>query len=278
MKFQSQQAVRAFILLAFALFLARLHHGGDISRYVNPAYKWLSQLATGLFLFLFIIQLSRLWAKKASSCDHGCCGHDHGHSDSRRKTILSYSILLLPLVTGFLLPVQILNASTAAKKGMAAFQSERTVEVQEPLVNANEMSDQEYNQKIQALHQEEMITLTNELFEPYYGEINAEPSRYIGKNIKMTGFVLKDGDFQQNQLVLARFLITHCVADATTIGFLTEIEEAASIPQDTWLEIEGTLATTSYNGATLPMVKAISWKQVEEPTEPYVFPVLTRIR
>ncbi|WP_100401912.1 TIGR03943 family putative permease subunit [Bacillus sp. FJAT-42315] len=277
MKFQSQQAFRALILLTFALFLWQLHYRGEISQYINPKYELLSQLAAGLFLFLFIVQLTRVWVKKAS-CSHHDCDHDHGDSDSRRKKIVSYSILIFPLATGFLLPATTLNASIAAKKGIAPLPSESSFEEQEPLVNLNEMSDQEYNQKMNALNDDGVITLTDDVFEPYYGEINAAPSQYTGKKIKMTGFVFKEGDFESNQLVLARFLITHCVADATTIGFLTEIEEAAIISQDTWLEIEGTLAIISYNGASIPLVKDVSWKEIPEPAEPYVFPVLTVIR
>ncbi|MGM7634304.1 TIGR03943 family putative permease subunit [Bacillus sp. Hm123] len=277
MKFQPQQAFRALILLAFVLFLWQLHYRGEISQYINPKYEVLSQLAAWLFLFLFIVQLSRLWMKKAS-CSHHGCDHDHGDSDSRMKKIISYSILTFPLVTGFLLPATTLNASIAAKKGTTPLPSKSSFEEQEPLVNPNEMSDQEYNQKMNALNAEEVITLTDDVFEPYYGEINAAPNQYTGKKIKMTGFVFKEGDFKNNQLVLARFLITHCVADATTIGFLTEVEEAATIPQDTWLEVEGTLETTSYNEASIPLVKNVSWKEVPEPAEPYVFPVLTVIR
>ncbi|WP_396021233.1 hypothetical protein [Bacillus sp. S/N-304-OC-R1] len=47
--------------------------------------------------------------------------------------------------------------------------------------------------------------------------------------MQLTGFAYKEDGFEQDQLVIARFVITHCVADASIVGFLTELPEASSI-------------------------------------------------
>ncbi|WP_412895567.1 hypothetical protein [Bacillus sp. 1P02SD] len=46
--------------------------------------------------------------------------------------------------------------------------------------------------------------------------------------------------------------------------------------EDTWLEVEGTLYVTTYNGVQIPSIRTTKWKIIEQPTEPYVYPVLTR--
>ncbi len=56
------------------------------------------------------------------------------------------------------------------------------------------------------------------------------------------------------QLVISRFLITHCVADASIVGFLTEFPEAPTLTEDTWLEVVGTIGQTTYEGASLPVI------------------------
>ncbi|KAB7708643.1 TIGR03943 family protein [Bacillus aerolatus] len=313
MQFHFQQALRAVTLFAFFLFLIKLHLGEEITKYVNPKYVLFSQTAAVLFLCLFYVQIQRIWGKRHihdHDCHHGC-SHDHGESASPVKKMISYSILIFPLVTGFFLPAKTLDASIAAKKGTlltkpvkAQEQIENESELshldesaaevepnlslyengedgfddQVPLPNPNEMADEEYKEKMKQLDNSTMIDMKDNVFEPYYGEINAEPHKYIGRTLKLKGFVYREEDFQPNQFVLARFLITHCVADANVIGFLTEFDKAHTVKENAWLEIEGTFHTTTYNNAEVPVLKIVSWKEISEPAEPYVYPVFTRIK
>lgn len=299
MAFQFQQVCRAMILFAFFAFLMKIHVSEDILKYVNPKYNLLSQIAACLFCFLFIVQCTRLWSRKQNndeSCFHGC-RHDHGNSPLSIKKGISYFILVFPLLTGFLLPAQTLDASIAAKKGVvfgaqnldkpagneeAAFasfneQPQITMVDEEVAVERKEIKKEEYEKQMKQLNHSSFIEMNNEVFEPYFGQINEEPEKYIGKTIKMQGFVYKEEDFQPNQLVLTRFLITHCIADASSIGFLTEFNEAYSLEQDTWLDVEGTLEMTVYNGSEMPTLKITSWKVIKEPKEPYVYPVYIKI-
>jgi putative membrane protein len=103
------------------------------------------------------------------------------------------------------------------------------------------------------------------------------PTDFEGRKVKVSGFVYKEEGLQVNQLVLGRFLITHCIADASIIGLLTEFKQASEFEQDTWLEIEGTLEVTTYNGVELPLIKADKWTVIEEPAEPYIYPILTKV-
>jgi putative membrane protein len=77
--------------------------------------------------------------------------------------------------------------------------------------------------------------------------------------------------------VLSRFLITHCVADASIIGFLSEFSEAPLLDNDTWIEAEGVLDVTTYNGTELPLIKITNWKKVKEPETPYLYPISIKI-
>lgn len=285
MAFQSHHAFKALALAAFALFFLKLHTGGTVTKYVNPNYALLSLWTAYVFFFFGFIQLFRLWRRKnkQSLPSHSACCQPSSSKLSGGR-VISYCILIFPLLTGFFLPPQTLNASIAAKKGAGLFMQQKAAisdqlppDHQELVVNRKEIQQMEYNHRMSQLEKKRIINMTNDVFEPYYGRIQADPQKYAGRMIKMSGFVFKENKLPDNQLVLSRFLITHCVADASHIGFLTEFDKAPGVKQDTWLEISGTIALTRYNGVEMPVVQITSWKEITEPVEPYVYPLYIKI-
>ncbi|WP_299094042.1 TIGR03943 family protein [uncultured Metabacillus sp.] len=310
MTFHFQQALRALILLTFTLFIFKLHVTGEMTKFINPKYEGLSQSAAVIFLLLFLVQLTRIWSLKEnhhhSHCEHEhgehSCEHHHDHGDTpfTMKKFVSYSIIVCPLLTGFLLPAKILDASIADKKGGMAILTnqkqtaggkstenedepqaeENTVidkNVEPNNLEQNAISKEEYDQLTQNLSQSSSIVMNDKMFAAYYDEINMNLEAFKGKQIELKGFVYKEDGLNQNQAVLSRFLITHCVADASIIGFLSEFPEAITVKKDTWIEANGVLDIGTYNGTALPVIKITDWKQISEPKEPYLYPISIRI-
>jgi putative membrane protein len=295
MKLHFQQAFRAFILLTFSVLLFKLHYIGDISKFINPKYEVLSQLASIIFLILFFIQTTRIWS---SHHHHHChqddqhCHHDHGNSPFNTKKLISYLVIIFPLGTGLFLPPKVLDASIADKKGAMLIlsnqsQNQESVNQKDSMdelpdkpnlsEGQKEMSEEEYNQLIKQLEQKEIIEMNDSVYAAFYDEISMDVEKFIGKKIKIKGFVYKEDGLSPNRLVISRFLITHCVADASIIGFLTEFSKIPTLDTDTWIEAEGVLDVTSYNGAELPLIKITGWKKINEPKTPYVYPISVRI-
>jgi putative membrane protein len=325
LQFHFQQAVRALILLAFTGLIFKMHFTGDITKFINPKYVGLSQTASVIFLVLFFIQITRVWTDKPRGhqhCDHDHegpeCSHHHDHGDTpfTMRKLVSYSIIVFPLLTGFLLPPKVLDASIAEKKGGMAIiaspkqqngkatQNSPSGSVQNNELAEDEsggdiaenstgdhsfidenavpdiqnmMSKKEYEEIIQKLENSSPIVMDDLVFSSYYEEISADIEKFKGRQIELTGFVYKEDVLAQNQLVLSRFLITHCVADASIIGFISELQEAPQIDQDTWIKASGVIDITSYEGVELPMIKINSWEKVEEPLEPYLYPIMVKI-
>lgn len=316
MKLQGQQAARALILICFSTFLFRLHYTGEITKFINPKYDDLSQGAAILFLLLFFIQITRVWT---STAEHGdscievnhCCthghnhAHDHGNTPFTTKKLVSYMIIVFPLMTGFLLPAKVLDASIANKKGAmialsgsgkteAGKDAERsqnldadeelpseepnTGEAEAGLATGldNEMSSKEYDKLMMDLESSQEINLDDRVFSSFYEEISADAHPYKGRKIKLTGFVYKEAGWNDNQMVISRFLITHCVADASIIGFLSKIPEASKLKKDTWIKAEGILDVTTYNGASMPYIRVTNWEEIAEPKKPYLYPISIR--
>ena len=115
-----QHFIRAVVLVSFAIFFIELHITGDITKYINPKYDGMSKIAAGVFILFFCIQLFRIWEKEEDShvyCSPGCT-HDHGDSGSLSKRLMSYGILIFPLLTGFAFAPRTVSDSTiAAEKG-----------------------------------------------------------------------------------------------------------------------------------------------------------------
>ncbi|QOR68125.1 TIGR03943 family protein [Cytobacillus suaedae] len=314
MQFHFQQALRALILVAFSAMIVKLHLTGDITKYINPKYDFLSQSAAILFFLLFLIQLARVWSVKEENDHHACshedhhCSHDHGTSSFSMRKFISYCILVTPILTGFVLPAKVLDASIASKKGAMVLlssqqqsaqndryedesvdseDSEETFEGEEdplydheaaePIVMGETISNEEYEKMIEELRKSPDIIMDDYVYSTYYEEISSDLDHYKGKKMKLKGFVYKEEGFASDQLVLARFLITHCVADASIVGFLSELPEASSIDVDTWIEAEGILEVTTYNGVEMPVLKITHWKKISEPEEPYLYPINVKL-
>lgn len=244
------------------------------------------------------------------SCEHH---HDHGDSPFTLKKLFSYLVIVFPLITGFLLPAKVLDAAIADKKGgMEIITNQKQVtntvisnfdntnqEVKNPLNNnsvnekeqtsvtheiadiklieENTIAKEEYEHLIQNLSQKSSIIMDDTMFSSYYDEIIKDIKKFKGKKIELRGFVYKEKGLTQDQLVISRFLISHCVADASMIGFLSEITEASKIEEDTWIEVKGVLDITTYNGTELPVIKITNWKKINVPAEPYLYPINIKV-
>ncbi|MCJ7840956.1 TIGR03943 family protein [Lederbergia sp. NSJ-179] len=305
MRINIRQLLRSIILAGFTAFFIKLHYTGEIANYVNPKYDIISQIALGIFAFLSVIQLFRVWEvtyKNHTSCSD--CGHHHHESSSLMKRFIGYAIIITPLLTGFMLSPTTLDSSIAAKKGTIlprASQSENTnvgasnkidsivgkkpssnidnpqLEHKTPVTNNNYFSEKEYDQAMEGLYKSEVIHMKETIYAAYYDEITANPKGFIGKKIIAKGFVYKEDGLESNQLVLSRFYMVHCVADASIVGFLSEFDEASTFQEDTWLEIEGTLNVTTYNGFEMPVIKVEKWTILEGPSAPYIYPPLIKV-
>lgn len=248
----------------------------------------MSQVASGVILLLFFVQLGRVWDENTDEhafCTPGCTV-DHDHKQSYLKRCVSYLVLLFPLFTGFGLNLTSLDATIAKNKGSllprgeSSYQvdqsSNSTFDENEPIPNNNYLTDEEYEQKMDGLN-DNVIQMNEDIYASYYQEIQTNHSKYVGKTIQIKGFVYKEEGLDSNQLVVARFLITHCVADARVIGLLSESNQASNFSENTWVEVTGVIGVEDYNGVELPFIQIKEITQISEPTNPYIFPILTKI-
>ncbi|MFC4322069.1 TIGR03943 family putative permease subunit [Litchfieldia salsa] len=259
--------IKAIVLLVFATFIFILHKTGDITRFVNPAYLHFSQIASVLFIVLFFIQVPRIFESEKESHDHAFCGPwgcSHDGADLSFKTFLSYTLICLPLISGLLFPLKDLGAAEALKRGITYSDQEQcTIEDEDQKASFD-------SRKINELLQAPVLEFDDQNFSTYFSAIGAYPDLFIGKEIKIEGFITNDS--LEAHTILTRFFVTHCVADAHAVGIIIEDGVSLGIERDTWVHLIGVLDVREEAKGESLILKVSKWEAISPPKTPYIYP------
>lgn len=167
---------------------------------------------------------------------------------SSKSLSIWHIVLLLPIVIGFSLPPAPLSSSTAEKRGVAI--SLETPD-QKPIFRfATNTDNLDILGWLRAL------------------SLDYDVSRYVDKRVKVQGFV-SEGPTQDTFLI-ARFVVSCCVADARPLGLPVKILGAKPV-SNTWLEIEGTMKEMeTVHGQSL-VIQPEHISPIPTPVNPYVY-------
>lgn len=104
------------------------------------------------------------------------------------------------------------------------------------------------------------ITISNANFGAWYDLLQAQPTRFAGYTITITGFVHRIPTMlAANQFVVARPLMTCCIEDISAFGLTSQLATSAtrSLGENSWVTVSGTLSTTTskVNGAQTALLK-----------------------
>ena len=98
-----------------------------------------------------------------------------------------------------------------------------------------------------------------------------EPDAYTGQKVKVQGFVIHPPELPKDYLLLSRFVITCCAADAYPVGLPVKLPQQQAYPADIWLEVEGQMDTEDLAGKRQLTINARSITQIPEPQNPYAY-------
>lgn len=97
-----------------------------------------------------------------------------------------------------------------------------------------------------------------------------EPDAYAGQKVKVKGFAIHLDELPEEYLLLARFVITCCAADAYPVGLPVKLQGSASeFPPDTWLEVEGRMMTKTLGDSRKLAIDATFIQKIPKPKNPY---------
>ncbi|MCA1021964.1 TIGR03943 family putative permease subunit [Halobacillus litoralis] len=279
----SHQFLRSIILFGFVLFLIKLMISGDIQKFIAPRmmpYMYFTLIVLGV---LASIQFFKSGFEEQG---HDCgCGHNHDYSKSRLRSTIIYLLFIIPVMTGMMFSDHVIGSSAASNKGFKyemrggpdssdindlnqTAEAETLEQAENPAILTAEKRYPELSKELQSTNSIHM-TADNYIGAITLMEDDMDP--YVGKKLTTHGFVFRDNNFPDNQIVIGRLGISCCVADAGIYGILVQGENLEQYKNDTWVEVTGTLEKVEANGWELPLIQPEAIKPMETPPEPYVY-------
>jgi uncharacterized repeat protein (TIGR03943 family) len=99
-----------------------------------------------------------------------------------------------------------------------------------------------------------------------------EPDAYTGQAVKVQGFAVHPTDLPPQYMMITRFVITCCAADAYPVGLPVKLKEnRSSYPVDSWFEVEGKMITETFKGKRQLTIDLASIKKIPKPANPYFY-------
>ena len=277
---------RIFVLIGFTYLFFHLHASGDISKYINMKYSYISESAIYIFILFTLISLYFYIKgdKHEHDHDHDCdhCGHNHAAEENRWwKRGIAFLIMIAPVLTGLFLPVATLDSNIVEKKGLSfpvyaegdEYSQHQFLQPDTSSYYGKEGYSEMMDKGLNKLEKADSIKLEGDSFLNDLETIYNYPGQFMGEEMTLTGFAYKDKELAANQAFLLRFGIIHCIADSGVYGILLDLPDDLKANNDDWLQITGTLDNIYYQPfkKTIPVLKVTKWKKVAEPNDPYVY-------
>lgn len=252
---KTQRWAQVAILAAMGVYFAYNLLTGNITNYIAQKFVWLTWIAAGLLVVL--AALAAQSALRGSDHDQDHAGHDHEHRHSHGAGAwLALGIVALPVLLGFAVPSSPLDSR--AIEG----------EVSSDLGSINAGESQVIGTAPLQRNVLEWIRAFNTT--PDLDALNGQEADVIGfiyRNPPMKG---------TDQFMVARFVMSCCVADAQAIGLTVEWPGAADLAEDSWVQVRGTFRVAEIDGTTRPVLVAyegsVGVTPVDQPQHPYLYP------
>lgn len=235
-------ALRAILLTGLGLVLYSKLHSGAIAFYVSRRFIWLIWGASLTLQLLGIIQWIRLLVMDPAKVES---------FDTHGLPVWSYAAILVPILLGTFIPHQPLGAGTVKNRGLTSVVS---VSKKTSVLALPRPAERDIVDWMRSF------------------DSNPDPEVFDGQPVDVTGFVYHNPRLPVDQFMIARFLITCCVADASAVGLPVRYKEACKLKQDTWVRVKGVSLSGEVMGESMPIILAGEVKVVHQPEDPYLNP------
>jgi putative membrane protein len=250
---RTRRWIQTAILLMMGIYLIETLITGEISFYVAQRFDWLPAIGGVIFLALGVVSAVTLLREPIDRDEHEHeHEHEHNHAPAAPWAILA--ILALPLALGILVPAKPLSASAIGTSSIST--------------SLNVRSSAADSQQITTAPADRNVLDWVKAFSS-----STNPEEFVGQPADLIGFVYRDVRFKADtEFMVSRFTISCCVADASAIGIVAEVQNAASWPQDSWVHVKGKMQLREVDGQKMPVLVVESIEATETPAHPYLYP------
>jgi len=250
------RSLQALLLMLLGLFIGSRLWSGQITWYINTRFLPLTLLGTvGLLVLaraLFVDREQPLDGLHDDAQVH-TDGEGEWHGRPAGASPWGLLVFLLPLVIGLVVPHRPLGSEALANRGLSAIAPLRAGGSNQPLQLALAPSERTILDWIRAFNLAE------------------DPSVEEGLPADVVGFAYHDPRLPAGQVLLGRFALTCCVADAMAIGLIVEGDDLGQMVDNAWYRVQGTIHLASLDGQPIPLIRAEQVEEVPMPEQPYLY-------
>ncbi|GAA0077671.1 TIGR03943 family protein [Clostridium sp. CTA-5] len=269
--------IKISILLGFSLFYFKIIINNDLTMYVHP--RIVPFVVLGM-ISMFIIALFLV--------------KDIFQNKKKKIKFKDYIIFVIPLIMIFFMESNSVSSTTIKSSDINVNTSANVISD----TNLNNLSrdninqdnnfkndsrsdvyKEKYENNIQVTSdkkeldiKDNVININSKNFVFSLDEILANPEKYVGQDIEITGFVYKDKNIKENEFIIGRFMMVCCAADMQIAGIKCDINNLESYDNDTWLKVKGKIKTDIYEGAIEPVIVVEKIEKDLSPDTSYVYP------
>ncbi|MBW6411199.1 TIGR03943 family putative permease subunit [Clostridium weizhouense] len=276
-KLNSDIIIKISILLGFSLFYFKIIVNNELTMYVHPrivpfvVFGMISMFIIALFLVKDIFQ-----------------------NKKKKIKFKNYIIFMIPLIMIFFMESNSVS-STAIKSSDINVNTTSNVISDSNLNNLSrdninqdnnlendsrsDVYKEKYENNLQVTSdkkeldiKDNVININSKNFIFSLDEILANPEKYVGQDIEITGFVYKDKNIKENEFIIGRFMMVCCAADMQIAGIKCDINNLESYDNDTWVKVKGKIKTDIYEGTIEPVIVVEKIEKDLNPDTSYVYP------
>jgi uncharacterized repeat protein (TIGR03943 family) len=229
---------------AWGILLLKYAIDGTLYILVHPSYYLLVTVTGGCLLLIGIVQSWRLYRGKIAN------------SQELHRSLLPQGIttmlLLGTAIAGLIITPKLFTSHAAIQRGVSSAS-----------VTVTRSQTQAFRTNVKP----ESKTLVD-----WVRTLNnyPEPDAYLGQKVNINGFVFYPKDLPANYLMLSRFVITCCAADAYPVALPVKFTGTRqTYPQDSWLQVKGKAIVETFGGSRQLVIEANELKPIAAPKNPY---------
>jgi uncharacterized repeat protein (TIGR03943 family) len=243
-----RQLLDVLALAVWGVMLLRYWITGKLFVLLHPDYMWLPNTAAIVLLLMASFKLLQLILQRR---------HPRVKATADHLNILppqwSSGLLLAVAVFGLIYTPQAFASETALQRGVT---ETLTLTRSQPQRFVRKTNPEERT----------IIDWVRTL------NVYPEPDAYTDQAVKVQGFVIHPQDWPDDYLMISRFVLTCCAADAYPVGLPVKLTVSRqAYPVDSWLDIEGQMVTETLQERRQLVIKPTQLTEIPEPRNPYEY-------
>ncbi|TVR10960.1 MAG: TIGR03943 family protein [Phormidium sp. GEM2.Bin31] len=219
---------------------------GKLRLLVHPAFSWLCILAGFLFLLISLWKALQLRSRRRVP-----------EAPQQHISLFppgwSTGLLLASACIALVFTPRPFASQVALERGVTDFLSMTRIEP-ESFRGANNPEDRS------------IVDWTRTL------SVYPEPDAYAGQPVDVKGFVVHPPNLDEDLIIVARFMITCCAADAYPVGLPVQLPPGSTrneFEPDGWLRIRGEMKSGRLEDRRQVIIAAETLEPIPEPDDPY---------